>query len=114
MMSHRQRIFSVLFIALGLLGESCSDAPRAAAAEQAAGAADAEKVLIPHASWSCGMPDGIAKPESGTLVLEADLKLAQIYDVGKTPYGQRQAIVVQGGPLTGAKFQGTVLSGGLD
>ena len=32
------------------------------------------------------MPDGIPKPEKGALVLQAETKLDQVYDVGKTPY----------------------------
>jgi hypothetical protein len=77
-------------------------------------AAGAEKVLVPSKSWTCGMPEGIPKPESGVLVLEAQMKLDQIYDVGKTQYGQRQVLVVQGGTLSGDKIKGTVLPGGLD
>jgi hypothetical protein len=76
--------------------------------------ADAEGVLIPHKSWTCGMPDGIPKPEDGVLLFEAEMKLDQIYDVGRTQYGQRQVSVVQGGTVSGAKIKGSVLSGGLD
>lgn len=74
----------------------------------------AEKVLIPAASWDCGLPGGIPKPEMGTLVLEAEVKLDAVYDVGQTPFGKRQAVVTQEGKITGAKIQGTVLPGGLD
>jgi Protein of unknown function (DUF3237) len=72
------------------------------------------KVLIPHESWNCGMPDGIPSPESGTLVFEADMKFDKVLDIGKTPYGDRQVIVVQEGTLSGAKVSGTVMPGALD
>jgi len=74
----------------------------------------AGKVLIPHKSWPCGMAEGIPVPERGALVFEASMKLDQIYDVGKTPYGQRQVFVIQGGTISGEKINGSVMSGGLD
>jgi hypothetical protein len=85
-------------------------APAAATAP----AADADSVLVPHKSWACGMPDGIPKPEKGTLLFETEMKVDQVYDVGKTQYGKRQAVVVHGGEITGEKIKGTVMSGGLD
>ena len=27
----------------------------------------AEKLVVPHGEWDCGMPDGIPNPESGVL-----------------------------------------------
>jgi hypothetical protein len=72
------------------------------------------KILIPHKSWSCGMAEGIPVPERGALVFEADLKLDQVYEIGRTPYGQRQVFVVQGGMVSGEKITGSVLPGGLD
>jgi len=73
-----------------------------------------EKAIIPNSSWTCGMPDGIPKPEKGILVLEAQMNLEQIYDAGKTPFGQRQVFVVKDGTITGEKIQGSVMFGGLD
>ncbi|HEY9059641.1 MAG TPA: DUF3237 family protein [Pseudobacteroides sp.] len=75
---------------------------------------DIEKILIPHKSWTCGMADGIPKPENGSLVLEASMKLDQVYDLGKTQYGQRKVYVIQGGTITGTKLSGSIMSGGLD
>jgi hypothetical protein len=72
------------------------------------------KILIPHKSWSCGMPGGIPVPERGVPVFEANLKLDQAYDVGKTLYGQRDVFVIQGGTVSGEKINGWVMSGGLD
>src|SRR5947207_1183118 len=95
-----RRVFPLLLLVLSVLGVSCTDAPRTEGPRGAGGvsaaAADAEKVLIPHKSWTCGMPEGIVKPENGTLVFEAEMKLDQIYNVGKTPFGQRRVLVVQG------------------
>ena len=75
---------------------------------------DKEKILIPHESWNCGMADGIPKPENGILVLEANMRLQKMYNLGKTQYGQRQVFVVQSGSITGSKITGSVMSGGLD
>lgn len=75
---------------------------------------DSDKILIPHKSWNCGMPEGIPNPESGTLAFEVDMKLDQIYNVGRTQYGQRQVYVVKSGTISGSKIKGTVMSGGLD
>jgi hypothetical protein len=105
--------FSVALMLLLALCSSCANAPRSAGHDESA-AADAEKTLIPHPSWTCGMPDGIPKPEDGVPVFEAEMKLDQVYDVGRTQHGWRQVLVVQGGPVTGARIQGSVLPGGLD
>jgi hypothetical protein len=60
------------------------------------------------------MPGGIPAPERGVLVFEANMNLDQTYDVGKTQYGQRSVIVVQGGTVSGQKINGSVMPGGLD
>jgi len=73
-----------------------------------------DAILIPHNSWTCGMPDGIPKPESGKLVFEVNMNLDTVYNLGKTPYGQRQVIVVKSGTIEGEKIRGSVMSGGLD
>ncbi len=74
----------------------------------------AAKLLIPHKSWPCGMAAGIPVPERGVPVLEAHMKLDQVYEVGKTPYGQRTVFVVQEGTVSGEKIAGSVMPGGLD
>jgi hypothetical protein len=76
--------------------------------------AGAEKILVPGSGWTCGMPGGIPVPEQGTLVFEANLQVDQVYDVGRTPYGLRKVIVIQGGTIAGEKINGTVMRGGLD
>jgi len=74
----------------------------------------AGKILVPHKSWQCGMPEGIPVPERGVPVLEANMKLDQVYEIGKTPYGQRTVFVLQGGTVSGEKITGSVMPGGLD
>src|SRR6478672_1317337 len=71
-------------------------------------------VLIPHESWTCGMAEGIPSPESGTVIFEAEMKFERILDVGKTPYGNRQVVVMQEGTVAGAKLSGSVMPGALD
>src|ERR1051325_671827 len=70
--------------------------------------------IVPHDSWPCGLPGGIPAPESGTLVFQADLKLARVVDVGNTQYGGRQVVVVQDVAVTGPKLTASVMTGALD
>jgi hypothetical protein len=72
------------------------------------------KVLVPHDSWNCGMPEGIPSPESGTLIFEMETKFEKVLDLGKTPYGDRKAVVGQEGTVSGSKLSGTVMPGSLD
>jgi len=60
------------------------------------------------------MAEGIPVPECGVPVLVATIKLEQMYDLGKTPFGHREVFVVQGGEVSGEKITGSVLPGGLD
>jgi hypothetical protein len=73
-----------------------------------------DKVLVPNKGWPCGMAEGIPVPERGAPVFEATLQLDQVYDLGRTPYGQRQVAVIEGGTVTGQKITGSVMSGALD
>lgn len=73
-----------------------------------------DALLIPHKSWNCGMPEGIPKPEIGKLVFEADMKLDMVYNLGETPYGKRQVLIVKSGTVEGERIKGTVMSGGFD
>jgi hypothetical protein len=105
-------VLSMLVCVSGLIfyqSQQAGGAARAAAGYEGAG-----KMLIPHKSWTCGMAEGIPVPDRGVLVFEANMKLDQIYDVGKTPYGQRQVFVIQGGTISGDKINGSVMQGGLD
>jgi hypothetical protein len=85
-----------------------------AAAAHLAKAQSTPKVLVPHASWDCGMKDGIPNPEGGTLIFETQLKLDRVVKIGKTQYGNRRVAVALEGAITGPKFTGTVMTGGLD
>jgi hypothetical protein len=111
----RKRAF--LSVSLGLLASLCIPVlgvTYSAQQQTPAVSPDAEKAILPDQSWTCGMPDGIPKPEKGTLLFEAELKIDQVYDVGKTQYGQRIVHVILGGEIKCEKFQGEVLPGGLD
>ena len=41
-------------------------------------------------------------------------ELANILDLGLTPFGHRRVVNILGGPVTGAKLKGRVLPGGAD
>jgi hypothetical protein len=79
-----------------------------------AGSTGAGSVIVPHESWSCGLPAGIPNPEDGTLVFQAEMSLDRVADIGRTQYGRRQVAVVKDGTLTGARVTGAVMTGALD
>ena len=60
------------------------------------------------------MPDGIASPEAGELILEIAIPLERVIDVGQTQYGKRRVAVGLEGSAKGAKFSGKVAPGALD
>src|SRR5688572_11620226 len=109
--THTRAIAGVLGVLLSAPGLVVSGAAQNSGGQNGAPAAD---VIVPHESWSCGLPDGIPRPETGTLVFEAEMTLDRVADVGRTPYGGRQVAVVQGGTLKGARLTGTVMTGALD
>jgi hypothetical protein len=112
-MTHNFRILAITTAAAcSLLVNGCLS--QTATGGTAGGYKGADKVLVPAKGWACGMPAGIPVPEKGTPVFEASMKIDQVYDIGKTPFGQRTVYVVQGGTVTGEKVNGTVLTGGLD
>lgn len=81
---------------------------------QAASAQTAHAPLIPHATWDCGMPEGIPAPEAGTLVFEIEIPLERAVTIGRTQYGQRSIAVGLEGSIEGPRLAGTVATGGLD
>ena len=107
-MKHR---CALLVVALALVLNS-SDSQWAAG--QNAPPSSSAKLLIPHDSWTCGMPEGIPAPESGSLIFEIVMKFDKVLDVGKTPFGDRKVIVAQEGTLSGPKLTGAVMPGALD
>ena len=75
---------------------------------------DGGVMIVPHESWSCGLPGGIPVPESGTLVFQAEMTIDRVADIGQTQYGRRRVATVQTGTVTGSKVTGTVMTGALD
>lgn len=74
----------------------------------------AANLMIPHASWNCGMPEGIPSPEAGVLVFEAQMILDGIYNIGRTPFGERRVLVARDGTFSGPRLSGAVMPGALD
>lgn len=71
--------------------------------------------LVPDASWTCGMPNGIPDPTGGTVVLGALLNNSAPVAVGNTPYGARRVTPSSGGTTIGGRFgSGTVVGGTYD
>ena len=106
-MRHTRVIAGIIGVVLSLAGSTdwvIGQAPTA----------DTNSVLVPHESWSCGLPAGIPSPESGTLVFQAAMKLDRVADIGRTPYGRRQVAVTQEGTLTGPRLTASVMGGALD
>jgi hypothetical protein len=97
----------LLLLAAGFVGACANTAATSSAST-------AGMTLLPTSLWDCGLPAGIPVPESGVLVLEAEVQLDAVYDVGRTPYGMRHAIVTQAGTMKGPKIQAEVMPGGLD
>lgn len=73
-----------------------------------------EATLIPDASWTCYMPGGIPPPALGEAMFAITLQIGAVRDVGRTKFGHRRQYDIKGGAVTGARFNGTALSGGLD
>lgn len=74
----------------------------------------AGRTLLPHASWDCGMPDGIPHPEAGKPVFEIALALDRAEPLGRTQYGERSVAVGGNGTVRGARLEADVMPGALD
>lgn len=72
-----------------------------------------QQTVIPHASWDCGMPEGIPAA-TGNPVFDAQFTVGEIRDLGPTQYGRRHQIDITGGKVTGPKLDAEVLARGLD
>ncbi len=105
-MTHARAIAGIIGVLLSVISMSVGVAGQ--------GDAPGADLIVPHESWSCGLPAGIPRPEGGTLVFEAEMKLDRVADIGRTQYGRRQVAVVQGGTLTGTRVNGSVMTGALD
>jgi hypothetical protein len=112
LVQYKNAVLSIVWITL-VYGPAQQAISQNAADRRVANAGSA-KVIIPHESWTCGMAEGIPNPESGTLVFEAEMKFERVLDVGRTPYGKRQVVVMQGGVVSGPKLSGVVMPGALD
>jgi hypothetical protein len=86
----------------------------AGGAPSSGGATGSGTTIVPDASWTCSMPDGIPPPTAGTLAFSVALTVSATHDVGNTQFGKRRQLDVSGGTITGDKLKGTVLTGGLD
>jgi hypothetical protein len=76
--------------------------------------AQTQRALIPHATWDCGMPQGIPRPESGRLAFEIEIPLERALEVGQTQYGMRRVAVGLDGSVKGSRLSGAVTPGTLD
>jgi hypothetical protein len=101
-------------VMLGLVAAGVGLATACSSLSTGGGAASASATLLPTPEWDCYLPAGIPVPELGTLVLEAEVQLDAVYDVGRTPFGRRQAAVTQAGTFKGPRVSGEVQPGGLD
>ena len=97
---------TLIIMLLGILNYSCANMPMSGS--------NADKTIIPDSSWSCYMPEGIPVPEKGTLAFEIQMNIDQVYNIGKTQFGERVAYVIKDGKVTGEKFEATVMPLGLD
>lgn len=88
--------------------------PSADASSKAASVLLPEQTLIPHASWSCGMPEGIPSLVDAPLVFAAEATLGAVYDVGQTQYGRRQVATGLAGKAEGPRIHASLWGGGLD
>jgi hypothetical protein len=73
-----------------------------------------DATIVPDASWTCFMPDGIPPPERGEAAFSITLQYSAIHDVGETKFGHRRQFDISGGTLTGSKITASILTGGLD
>jgi len=105
----KTRVLAALVASAALLAAACATQGSAPAARMSA-----TRALLPDAAWDCGMPEGIPVPEDGVLLLEAEIRLDNVYDVGRTPFGQRKVAVTQEGTMQGPRITAKVLPGGLD
>lgn len=70
--------------------------------------------LIPHPSWDCYLPGGIATPEDGELIFELQIPLDLAESIGRTPFGDRSVAVGLEGAIDGPRLQGAVMEGAID
>jgi hypothetical protein len=69
---------------------------QAPAGGRGASARAPETLIVPHESWTCGMP----APEGGTAVFDITMPIDRIADLGRTQYGRRTVAVALDFALT--------------
>jgi hypothetical protein len=114
--THTRALAGIIGVMLSAVGMAAGGVVQNSAGQNRAAQNNAPGVdiIVPDASWPCGLPNGIPVPERGTLVFEAAMTLDRVADLGRTQYGRRQVAVVQGGALTGTRLTGSVMTGALD
>lgn len=90
------------------------DAVRDAQVEEDAYVEPAARDWKPHASWTCGMPEGIPDPSAAPLAFTARFATRAVHDVGRTPMGRRQLRELGEGAVEGDALEATLLSGGFE
>lgn len=70
--------------------------------------------LVPHRSWTCGMPQGVPPPELGTPAFNATFAVKGDYDLGTTQYGKRRVLAFGSGTFEGPSLRANLLSGGFE
>jgi hypothetical protein len=73
-----------------------------------------DATIVPDASWTCFMPDGIPPPQRGEAAFSITFQYSAVHVVGNTKFGYRRQFDITGGSVTGTKLSATVLTGGLD
>jgi len=74
----------------------------------------AGRTLVPHPSWTCGMPDGIPPPELGTPAFDAVFEVAADYDLGATQFGDRHVLAFGEGRFEGESLTAKLLPGSFE
>lgn len=73
-----------------------------------------ELTIVPHPSWTCGLPNGIAPPQRGTPAFTAEIEVKSARDLGRTQYGRRQLIELGAGQFSGPGLEATLAPGGIE
>jgi len=113
-MRHGSTVIGTIGVLLVAISAVHTSAVQRAAGQAPAAGGSAATLVVPHESWSCGLPNGILNPESGTPVFDVTMTLDRVADVGNTQYGRRRVAVVKDGDVRGPRLAASVTSGALD
>jgi len=70
--------------------------------------------IVPHPSWTCGMPEGIPPPQLGTPAFTAEFDVKANRELGQTQFGLRRLVEFGAGKFSGPKLEATLTSGGFE